>query len=146
MTSILLHLLECFDGVLFITSNRVSSFDTTALSRITLAIKYQNLNDNSKSIVWRNALIRVFAGEKDSNGLCRSVEEATEFVDKEFNCEELGKFNGSGRSIWAIIKLAIGLADDREVSLSYKVLCDTMNIFIAFNDDFKKEGVPTTWD
>ena len=39
MTSILLHLMECFDGVLFITSNRVSSFDTTVLSRITLAIK-----------------------------------------------------------------------------------------------------------
>ena len=134
MTSILLHLLECFDGVLFITSNRVSSFDPAALSRIILAIKYQNLNDNSKSIVWRNALIRVFAGEK----------EATEFVDKEFNCVELGKFNGRGRSIGAIIKLAIGLADDREVSLSYNVLCDAMKIFIAFNDDLKKEGVPTT--
>ncbi len=43
MTSILLRLLESFDGTLFITSNRAASFDPVALSRVMLAIRYKPL-------------------------------------------------------------------------------------------------------
>ena len=57
------------------------------------------MNDNSKWIVWRNALRRVFERENSLNRLCRTVEEAIKLFDKEFNYEELGKFNWNGRLI-----------------------------------------------
>jgi hypothetical protein len=59
MTGVLLRLLENFEGSLFINSNRVSSFDPAALSRVTLAVKFYPLDRSGMRQVWRNTLARV---------------------------------------------------------------------------------------
>ena len=64
MTGVLLRLLEGFDGSLFITSNRASSFDPAALSRITLAIRFEPLDAAAKAQVWTNMLARII-GDAD---------------------------------------------------------------------------------
>lgn len=145
MTSILLRLLESFDGTLFITSNRASSFDPAALSRVTLAIEYKPLKETGKKLVWKNALIRVFADEILENNERRGEIAAEEYVNKHFDLNQLGQFKGSGRSVNAVIRLAIGLSDKRDEALSQKIINDAIDVYTLFNDELLKE-CPESWD
>jgi len=144
MTSILLRLLESFDGTLFITSNRAASFDPAALSRVTLAIQYKPLEETGKEVVWKNALSRVFA-EEIVNNEKRGEKAAEEHVIKTFDLKKLGQFKGSGRSVNAVIRLAIGLADKRDETLTQKIVQDAIDVYTAFNEELVKE-CPEEWD
>ena len=48
LVSVFLRHLEYFQGIMFLTSNRVTTFDDAFRSRITFAIKFDNLNTNTK--------------------------------------------------------------------------------------------------
>eukprot|EP00727_Mastigamoeba_balamuthi_P009676 m51a1_g5330 putative aaa family (228) ;mRNA; r:388627-389442 len=63
MTGVLLRLLESFEGALFITSNRAHNIDPAAISRVTLAIRYERLTSTSVRSVWRSTLVRVLGDE-----------------------------------------------------------------------------------
>eukprot|EP00833_Pecoramyces_ruminatium_P007708 jgi/Orpsp1_1/1181740/evm.model.c7180000078411.1 len=139
MTSILLRLLESFDGTLFITSNRAASFDPAALSRVTLAIEYKPLQETGKELVWKNALTRVFADEILENNERRGEKAAEEYVIKNFDLNKLGQFKGSGRSVNAVIRLAIGLSDKRDETLSQQIVQDAIDVYTLFNDELLKE-------
>ena len=139
MTSLLLRLLENFDGALFITSNRILSVDPAALSRVTLAIHFDQLTNESKQQIWKNSLIRIFSDEI-VNGTKRGVEDARRIVEDEFDLVSLGKMNGSGRSIGSIIKLAIALAEGRKVKLSMSVINDAYSVFDQFSSYLNAES------
>jgi hypothetical protein len=50
--AVFLRLLEYFEGIMFLTTNRVSSFDAAFKSRIHLAIKYPALAPSSQRELW----------------------------------------------------------------------------------------------
>ena len=56
MVSVMLRLIEYFQGVLFLTTNRVRSFDPAFQTRITVALKYKSLDENAREKVWKNLL------------------------------------------------------------------------------------------
>jgi len=56
MTGIFLRLLEYHHGVLFLTSNRIKSFDPALYSRITAVLHYRELNHEARAEVWRRLL------------------------------------------------------------------------------------------
>merc|ERR550514_578526 len=56
MTGIFLRLLEYHQGVLFLTSNRIKSFDPALNSRITVALHYPALDDKTRAKVWHSML------------------------------------------------------------------------------------------
>ena len=47
-------MLEYFNGVLFLTTNRPSQIDEAFQSRIDVHIDYPNLDANSRRMVWKN--------------------------------------------------------------------------------------------
>ncbi|KAF5689154.1 AAA family [Fusarium denticulatum] len=53
LVSMFLRELERFDGILFLTTNRVQSFDTAVMSRIHLALEYQPLGIDARRAVWK---------------------------------------------------------------------------------------------
>ncbi|KAF5696898.1 AAA family [Fusarium globosum] len=53
LVSVFLRELERFDGILFLTTNRVQSFDTAMMSRIHLALEYKPLGIDSRRAVWK---------------------------------------------------------------------------------------------
>ncbi|KAI8625310.1 P-loop containing nucleoside triphosphate hydrolase protein [Xylariaceae sp. FL1651] len=53
-----LRAIEYFGGVLFLTTNRVASFDRAFRSRIHLALYYPSLNAESRSKIWKTFLSR----------------------------------------------------------------------------------------
>jgi SpoVK/Ycf46/Vps4 family AAA+-type ATPase len=52
LVSTLLRILEYFSGILFLTSNRVKTFDEAFQSRIHLAIRYHELDESQRRSIW----------------------------------------------------------------------------------------------
>lgn len=88
LVSIFLRLLEYFQGILFLTTNRVETFDDAFQSRIHLAIRYGELSAKAKRSVWKMFLERVQAKE--------GVQTAA-FTEKEFDI--LSRHNLNGRQV-----------------------------------------------
>lgn len=56
IVGVFLRLLDYFSGLIFFTTNRSSVLDSAILSRISLKIKYENLNQESQLEVWKSKL------------------------------------------------------------------------------------------
>lgn len=63
LVSIFLRLLEYFQGILFLTTNRVETFDDAFQSRIHVALRYGDLAPKAKRSIWKMFLERVRAIE-----------------------------------------------------------------------------------
>lgn len=85
LVSVFLRELERFDGIMFLTTNRVQSFDTAMMSRIHLALEYEPLGIDSRRAVWKFFLEKARTQHGTSN--------LTELVDivahKELNGREV---------------------------------------------------------
>jgi hypothetical protein len=88
LVSIFLRLLEYFQGILFLTTNRVETFDDAFQSRIHVALRYGDLTTKAKRSVWKMFLERVQAKE--------GVQTA-KFTDKDFDA--LARHNLNGRQV-----------------------------------------------
>lgn len=56
LVSVFLRELEHYDGILFLTTNRVQSFDEAMISRIHLALRYEQLGKDARRAVWDHFL------------------------------------------------------------------------------------------
>ncbi len=54
LVSVFLRVLEYFNGIMILTSNRVGRFDEAFKSRMQLAILYPTLNEKDRSVIWEN--------------------------------------------------------------------------------------------
>lgn len=88
LVSIFLRLLEYFQGILFLTTNRVETFDDAFQSRIHVALRYGDLTTKAKRSVWKMFVERVQAME----GVQTAV-----FSDKDFDA--LSRHNLNGRQV-----------------------------------------------
>ena len=82
LVSIFLRLLEYFQGILFLTTNRVETFDDAFQSRIHIALRYGELSTKAKKSVFKMFIerVRVLEGidtmpftEEDYNSLARNT-------------------------------------------------------------------------
>jgi SpoVK/Ycf46/Vps4 family AAA+-type ATPase len=88
LVSIFLRLLEYFQGILFLTTNRVETFDDAFQSRIHVALRYGELTTKAKRSVWKMFLERVRAKE----GV-----EIAKFKEEDYNA--LARHNLNGRQV-----------------------------------------------
>lgn len=56
MVGVFLRLLEYYEGILFLTTNRASNIDQAFFSRISVAIHYENLKPSDRRQIWNNLL------------------------------------------------------------------------------------------
>lgn len=105
LVSVFLRLLEYYQGVMLLTTNRIESFDPAFESRIYLSIDYPKLDLASRLHVWKT-----FIGPAMSTGPGSSRTGITEQDLKRIAKEEL-----NGRQIKNVVKTARLLAaGDRE--------------------------------
>ncbi len=88
---IFLRLLEYHRGLLFLTTNRVESFDEAFKSRISLSVAYPELDEDARRQIWNIFLNRA----KLPNSL---------------SIDNLSKLQMNGREIRSLIRLLLGLA------------------------------------
>ena len=99
LVSIFLRQLEYFQGILFLTTNRVKHFDEAFHSRIHLPLKYEELRADAKKAVWKTFLELVRKSDSES------------IVD--FSAKDIEKLSGrdlNGRQIKNVVRTAQALA------------------------------------
>jgi hypothetical protein len=111
LVSIFLRTLEYYEGILFLTTNRVDNMDAAFQSRIHISMEYPPLNKESRLHVWKNFLAR---------GIEHALSE-----------EELGKLAGlelNGRQIKNMLKTSQLLACRKKTKLEYAHLKTVLSI------------------
>lgn len=118
LVSIFLRLLEYYQGILFLTSNRVTSFDEAFQSRIHVALKYNKLDQDARTKVWKNFM--KFDENKDGKMLLETV------AGRELN----------GRQIKNCVRTARSLAEAEGKGVQLKHLKMVLDIQEQFEKDF----------
>jgi hypothetical protein len=86
-----LHALEFYDGLLFLTTNRVGTFDDAIMSRVHIQMFYPDLNAEQRHTVWNNFIHKLEA-ERPSMQVKYAVKEylrSSEMKDFEMNGREI---------------------------------------------------------
>jgi len=89
LVSIFLRLLEYFQGILFLTTNRVETFDDAFQSRIHVALRYGDLTTKAKRSIWKMFLERV-----------RAIEGVRTSSFSEEDYDVLSRHTLNGRQVW----------------------------------------------
>lgn len=125
MVCVMLRLLEYHPGILFLTTNRVRSFDPAFESRVTVALRYDALSADARAQVWRNLLLRV------NKAPDVSVEKLA------------ANYEMNGRQIKNAVRLAVSLAREKNVeSVTQDILETTLQITFVGRKGMKDDD---TW-
>ncbi|KAK8070541.1 hypothetical protein PG997_010744 [Apiospora hydei] len=106
VVSIFLRTLEYYEGILFMTTNRVDNIDPAFQSRIHVSLEYPDLTPASRRLVWQNFLAAAANGAKSA---------ATELSDADL--DDLSALDLNGRQIKNILKTAQLLASRKKTPL-----------------------------
>ncbi|CAI6334819.1 unnamed protein product [Periconia digitata] len=112
LVSIFLRVMEYFEGTMFLTTNRVNTFDPAFQSRIHISLDYPELSVKSRRTVWKNFL------ENSSQ----------EHTVTKAELDELARMNVNGRQIKNILKIARLLATGKEAKLSHDHIVTTLEV------------------
>ncbi|KAI4593478.1 hypothetical protein KJ359_009369 [Pestalotiopsis sp. 9143b] len=155
LVSVFLRVLEYYEGILILTSNRVGTFDEAFKSRILLSLHYENLTEGQRTKIWKNFFkrLRELNKENDKRELPSSVSSMTEpgsrkrkfqggselidFDDIECYVHELAKNELNGRQIRNAITTARQLAVSRDEPMRYKHLVHVIRVSSKFDKYLK---------
>jgi AAA+ superfamily predicted ATPase len=134
LVSIFLRALEYYRGVLFLTTNRVRSFDPAFLSRIHVALHYKSLRDEDRERIWLNNFERL---ERESAGKVHVSAAARELV---WGSGDVRHLQWNGREIRNAMQTALGLAEfDAEGEASDTIIIGEKHIqaVVKMSRDFR---------
>lgn len=117
MVAIFLRMLEYHQGLLYLTTNRVKSFDPAFFSRISVAIRYDDFNISDRIQVWNNLL------------------DAAKIEKTHIDIAHLAGYNINGRQIKNAIRIGQSLAR----SEGKPVTALHMERTIRYTESFLKE-------
>ena len=125
MVGIFLRLLEYHQGVLFLTTNRVKNFDSAFHSRISVALKYSELDFEARAQIWENFLkaadIPFTSVPTDDKNL--------------LNIKTLAQYDLNGRQIRTTVRLAQALAQQENIPVAPQHIEVTVKIANQFQHD-----------
>ncbi|OJJ38081.1 hypothetical protein ASPWEDRAFT_179685 [Aspergillus wentii DTO 134E9] len=102
LVSIFLRLLEYYEGILFLTTNRAENIDPAFESRIHVSIRYPDLNTTSRRQIWTQFLSETKMGQLSEEKL-----------------DEVCKLELNGRQIKNVLRTAHLLAQEDGCGLDY---------------------------
>ncbi|KAK5127414.1 hypothetical protein LTR85_006753 [Meristemomyces frigidus] len=123
LVSIFLRVLEYYEGILFLTSNRVATFDDAFKSRIHVPLKYNDLTVDSRKQIWKNFLGKLEEGVHIDEG----------------GYERLAQANINGRQIKNVIRTAKSLAQYHGQKLDRSKLEQVIKIQEEFEQELDGE-------
>ncbi|KAL3960026.1 hypothetical protein ACCO45_005143 [Purpureocillium lilacinum] len=142
LVSIFLRTLEYYSGILFMTTNRVRTFDDAFKSRIHVPLKYGELPAESRAKIWRNFLSGVGGTNCSANG-----QDGASVYDSigDSGIAALAEAPLNGRQIKNVVRTAKSLASHKRRKLDLDQLQQVMEIQMAFERDLDGEGTSTSW-
>ncbi|CAG8984023.1 hypothetical protein HYALB_00002963 [Hymenoscyphus albidus] len=134
-STMFLRVLEYYDGILILTSNRVGTFDEAFKSRIQLALHYKNLKLWQRHSIWKNFINRLkgFSATHRAGTVSKPKRQdsflstskaanrdlGTDTADLKKHLDDLAKEEMNGRQIRNAITTARQLAMYKEVQMNY---------------------------
>lgn len=129
MVAVFLRHLEYYPAILFLTTNRVKTFDEAFLSRIHVALNFPSLSVEARRAVWTAFLTK--AGVKIAPHSGISQEELNKLIQRDVN----------GRQVKNATRTASSLALSRGESLCYRHLNEVLDVMNQFETEFKNMKV-----
>jgi hypothetical protein len=121
-TTVFLRALEYYNGVLILTTNRVTSLDTAFRSRIHLGIKYQSLSVATRKNIWQTFLERSTSGSEVDVLGARLL-------------DEFAAYQFDGRMIKNAVRMAHAVAVDEDIALNATHIRKAIEALEAFRHD-----------
>ncbi|CAE6447028.1 unnamed protein product [Rhizoctonia solani] len=151
LVSVFLRVLEYHSGVLILTTNRIRSFDDAFLSRFSVALRYPDLDRDSRKVLWSKFLLLAGAtveGNKPTSSPKAIASSVTEGLDTEgiitprhFSLTDINKLslkNLNGRVIKQTVRTAQALAVSAGELLSMSHVETVIRISDQFAEDWKE--------
>ncbi|SMQ54863.1 unnamed protein product [Zymoseptoria tritici ST99CH_3D7] len=141
LVSIFLRLLEYFQGILFLTTNRVETFDDAFQSRIHVALRYDELTTAAKKEVWKNFLGMVEtqqalpAPDGSAKGKQMELRNQPLFTEKDFAM--LARHRLNGRQIKNSVRTSQALALNEGSQLTLAHITRVLAVAETFERDLK---------
>ncbi|KAJ7228052.1 P-loop containing nucleoside triphosphate hydrolase protein [Mycena rebaudengoi] len=118
LVSVALRIFEYHRGVLFLTTNRITTFDVAFLSRFSIPIKYPEHDLNSRRVIWRKFFELASVKTEDTEGSGRStltdkvkLDDPTSVATiSDEGLDELAEKPFNGRTIKNLVRTAQALA------------------------------------
>ncbi|KAG9090702.1 hypothetical protein FS749_000348 [Ceratobasidium sp. UAMH 11750] len=127
---VFLRMLEYHSGILILTTNRVRKLDDAVRSRISLALRYPDLDRESRRIIWKQFLSLTGATIQDpSAGSCSTYDFSLEDI------EELSERVTNGREIRNTVRIAQALAPTSGKRLNLNQVKRVWKICDDFDED-----------
>ena len=126
IVSVFLKILEYYEGILFLTSNRIKTFDIAVQSRVNLGIHFDDLTDKQRKRIFRRFI------EGIDERQIKNRDYILQWADGDFR----DKFNG--REIRNMISSALALARHESRSLELrdiKVIRESKRVFKDYLHD-----------
>lgn len=109
-----------YRGILFLTTNRVRTFDEAFQSRIHLSLHYNDLDSDAKRQIWIAFIKKSHSSAELTEG------ELDDLAEKRVN----------GRQIKNVVGTAAALAENNDEKLGYKHLVGVLEIMDQFKVDY----------
>ena len=132
MVGVFLKLLEYHERIMFLTTNRVNTFDEAFTSRISVAVQYKDLDESARRSVWENFLklagVKVLDGDWPDGSPYVTMEQLDELASKSLN----------GREIKNAMRTAQALANTSEQPLGCRLILDVLETVEQFDVAFNR--------
>lgn len=112
LVTIFLRILEYYEGIMFLTTNRVQTFDAAFQSRIHISLEYPELSVSSRLTVWKNFL--------EASPQKHDISER--------QLDSLSLMNMNGRQIKNVLKTAQLLASRKDTELTYNHIVTVLDV------------------
>lgn len=127
LVSVFLRILEYYDGILILTSNRIGTFDEAFKSRIQVALHYEKLTISSRKKIWGNFIDMLEEDEEDVN-----------FEEIRYKIDQLAKIDINGRQIRNTVTTARQLAMFQACRLDWPHIEQALSVSMEFNEYIQK--------
>lgn len=161
LVSVFLRVLEYYEGILILTTNRVGTFDEAFKSRILLSLHYEKLSKGQRRKIWRGFINHLEDSHVPSNGketgrehrlhnggsfpatVSSKLDSQADLPDIDYQeirdyLDELASHELNGRQIRNIITTARQLAKFRKKTLDYGLLQEVISVSGKFEEYFSK--------
>lgn len=129
LASVFLRMLKSYDGIVILTSSRISTFNEAFRSQIQLTLHYPTLNPYQRSMIWRNLIDQLVFSSDD-----------LDISDLHEHTESLGNENLNGRQIINFLTNACRYARWKKVPLTYKHIKDVIEVSGRFSTFLGKDN------
>lgn len=126
MVGVFLRLLEYYEGILFLTSNRAKNMDRAFFSRISMAIHFDDLTIEDRETIWTRRLTLM--------SVAMDASEIWNLATAELN----------GRQIKNVIRNAMSLAAYEEREVTFDDFALVIDKGVEFKESLHREAEPET--